>query len=127
MTKEKKLAKQGEKRRFNAPKDAFVALGPHYNRVGQIVDIDKDGLEFRYMAGKAPSGKSFELDIFLSDGDFYLEKVPCKTVSDVKTHASPYAPLNMRQCAVQFVELSPDQRSQLEYFIRNCTPGEVIV
>jgi hypothetical protein len=123
MTKEKKLAKQGENRRFNAPKDAFVALGPHYNRVGQIVDIGKDGLEFRYMAGKEPSGQSFELDIFLSDGDFYLEKVPCKTVSDVKTHESPYAPLNMRQCAVQYGELSPRQVSQLEYFIKNYTSG----
>jgi hypothetical protein len=86
-----------------------------------------DGLEFHYMAGKEPSNKSFEIDIFLTDGDFYLEKVPCEKVADTKSQRSPYAPFIMRQCTVQFGELSPDHRSQLKYFIRKYTPGEVVV
>ena len=122
MAKEKKLAERRKNKRFRVSRDAFVALGPHYNKVGRLMDIHMDGLEFHYMASKEPSDKSFEIDIFLTDGDFYLPRVPCETVTDMKTPRNPYPPFTMRQCNVQFGELSPNQRSQLEYFIQEwCT------
>jgi hypothetical protein len=127
VTKEKKVAEHRKNKRFRVSSDAFVALGPHFNRVGRLIDIHMDGLEFHYMASKEPSNKSFEVDIFLTDGDFYLEKVPCETVADMKSRRSPYASFTMRQCTVQFGDLSPNQRTQLEYFIRKYTPDEVIV
>lgn len=119
MTKEKKLAEHRKNNRFRVSRDAFVALGPHFNRVGRLTDIHKDGLKFHYIARKEPPQKSFEIDIFLTDGDFYLEKVPCEKVADIETLGTP----SIRQCTVQFGELSPDQKSQLEYFIQNHTTG----
>jgi len=86
-----------------------------------------DGLAFSYMAVKERSDSSFELDIFLSDGDFYLEKVPCETISDWKTYQSAFDSFTMRECTVKFGDLTLDQKSQLEYFIQNHTMGEVQV
>lgn len=117
------MAEHRENKRSRISSDAFVALGPHFNRVGRLVDIHMDGLEFHYMASKEPSNKSFEIDIFLTDGDFYLEKVPCETVADMKTRRSPYAPFTMRQCSAQFGELTDEQASQLEFFVRNYGTG----
>jgi hypothetical protein len=126
MTKEKKMAEHREDKRSRVFSDAFVALGPHFNKVGRLIDIHMDGLEFHYMARKELSDRSFEIDIFLTDGDFYLEKVPCETLADMKTRRSGYTPFTMRQCTVQFGDLSPDQRTQLEYFIRKYTLDEMI-
>jgi hypothetical protein len=78
------------------------------------------------MANKEPSNKSFEIYIFLTDESFYLEKVPCEIVADIKTHRSPYVSFTMRQCSVQFRDLSQDQKTQLKYFIRKHTRDERI-
>jgi len=84
-----------------------------------------DGLAFSYMAGKESSDKSFSLDIFLSDGDFFLEKVPCETISDQKTYQSPIDSFSMRECAVKFGQLTRYQKSQLEQFIKDHTLAKI--
>lgn len=84
-----------------------------------------DGLAFSYMAGKEPSNESFALDIFLSDGDFFLEKVPCETISDQKTYQSPIDSFSIRECSVKFGQLTRSQKSQLEQFIQDHTIREI--
>jgi len=112
-------------KRFLVPKDSFVALGPHFNKVGRIIDIGMDGLRFGYLASEELSDKSFEVDIFLSNtADFYLERVPCEMISEAKIPRSPFGSLVIRKCSVQFGELTPNQISQLEYFIQNHATGE---
>ncbi|MBW2174892.1 MAG: hypothetical protein JRF64_09755 [Deltaproteobacteria bacterium] len=37
---------------------------------------------------------------------------------------TPFPALPMRQCDVKFGALTPNQRSQLEYFVHNYTTGE---
>ena len=113
------MADQEKHKRFLVPKDSFVALGPHYKKVGRIIDIGMDGLRFRYLASEELSDKSFEVDMFLSNTDFYLERVPCEMISEAKIPRSPFGSLSIRKCSVQFGELTPNQMSQLEYFIQN--------
>lgn len=113
-------------RRFQVKDGALVALRLHVSKlVGQIVDISKGGLAFRYIdTGDRPRG-SFQLDILLEKSGFLLEKVPAKTISDSEMpDESSYSSTTTRRQGVQFGELTINQKSQLEYFIRNHTVGQ---
>ena len=119
----------GEKRRFRrfqAPQNAFALLKGPDGRLGQIIDISKGGLAFRYVGSGRQPKRSFQLDIFLANNGFRLEKVSFRTVSDFEV--SKQGPANsaiMRRCGVQFDELNQDHVSRLEYFIENYALGVV--
>jgi hypothetical protein len=117
MTKKKSVERRKHKR-------MRVKVGPHFNQVGPLLDISKDGLAFCYTARKKqPNGLS--LDIFLTDGDFYLSYVPFKAVfdSEMPNNTSGYAPI--RRCRVQFGELTEDQLSRLGHIIQDHSISEV--
>jgi hypothetical protein len=117
MTKKKSVERRKQKR-MRVKSGAFVGVGPHFNQVGPLLDISKDGLAFCYTARKKqPNGLS--LDIFLTDGDFYLSYVPFKAVfdSEMPNNTSGYAPI--RRCRVQFGDLTENQLSRLEHIIQN--------
>lgn len=113
-------------KRFQAPKKAFVLVRGLDGKLGQIIDIGRGGLAFRYVAnGKKPK-KLSQLDIFLANNGFHLEKVSCEIVSDFELgKKGPSDSLTMRRCGVQFGELSQDLLSRLEYFIENYTSRTV--
>jgi PAS domain-containing protein len=72
------------------------------------------------------SNGSHKLDIFLTDGDFYLGKIPFETISDLEiVNKAPSSSITMRRSSVQFRKLTHYQISQLESFIQNYTVGEV--
>lgn len=112
--------------RFRTRNGALIELRPQRGKLGEIIDISKGGLAFRYIdIGDRPQG-SFELDIFLKETNFRLEKVPAKTISDFRTtRYFPFSSTKTRRQGVQFGELTQKQISQLEHFIRNYTTGEV--
>jgi len=109
---------------FRVLKTVFVAVRPHFDTVGRLIDIGMDGLAFAYLDIEKRPRKSLELDIFSKDGGFYLQKVPCETISDLKAYESPFGPIIMRKCTVQFGDLTPHQISQLQQFIQDHTTGE---
>ncbi len=113
-------------RRFQAPQNAFTLLRGPEGKLGQIIDISKGGLAFRYVDnGKQPK-RSFQLDIFLANNGFRLEKVSYRTVSDFEVSKQGLAnSAIMRRCGVQFDELNQDHVSRLEYFIENYALGVV--
>ncbi len=120
---------QAEKRRFRrfqAPQSAFALLRGPDGRLGQIIDISKGGLAFRYVGNGRQPRSSFQLDIFLANNDFHLEKVSFRTVSDfeVSKQALTHSVI-MRRCGGQFDELNQDHVSRLEYFIENYALGAV--
>jgi hypothetical protein len=112
--------------RFRTRNGALIELRSQRGKLGEIIDISKGGLAFRYIdIGDRPKG-SFELDIFLKETGFRLEKVPAKTISDFRTTKYfPFSSTKTRRQGVQFGELTQKQISQLEHFIRNYTAGEV--
>ena len=123
MSNMKELAEQREYKRFRVPKDAFAALGPDYIKVGQIINISMGGLAFRYLGSEGPSNAS-ELEIFLAGRAFYLYKLHFETVWDSLTDKKPCSCINMKVCGLQFGDLTPQQISQLEYFIQEYALGE---
>ena len=118
MSNRMHVAEQRENKRFQVPRDAFAALRPDYIIVGQIINISMGGLGFRYLGNEGPSNAS-ELDIFLAGRAFYLYKVPFQTVWDFVTNEMPSSSINMKVCGMQFRDLTPNQISQLEYFIQD--------
>jgi hypothetical protein len=123
MIPKKEMVEKRQHKRFQVPKGTFVGLGPHDTKVGQIIDVGMGGLAFRYVGSEEPSNG--ELDVFLNERDFYLGRVPFRTVSDFEiTSRRDSISTAMRRSGVQFRKMKPNQISQLEYFIQNHTLGE---
>ena len=125
MIEAQELVEKRKHKRMEVKDGAFVLLGPHSTKLGRIIDIGMGGLSFSHMARERPSSELYELDIFIIDSDFYLERVLFEAISDFKTHENPFSPITMRRSGVRFGELGHNQVSQLEHFIQNHTIGEV--
>jgi hypothetical protein len=113
------LAKRRRQERFQVKSSAFVVYNS--NKLGRVVDISMNGLSFSHVENDKSPGKLRELDIFLIDSDFYLENVPIETGSVIKTYQPNFSSIYLGQCSVQFGKLTKNQRSQIEFFIRNHT------
>ena len=128
MSNRKELVERRENKRFQVPKDAFVALGPHYVKLGQMMDVSTHGLAFCYIPAKQPSNVAAVLDTFLhifsSNISFCLLGVPIKTISDFEIK-NKIAFNSTRRRGVEFGDLKENQKSQLEYLMQNYTADDV--
>jgi hypothetical protein len=89
---------------------------------GQIINISRSGLSFRYLPGEQQSNQPGELDILFADMSFYVENLPFKTISDLDVdNEYSYSSLKRKLLKVQFGELDLHQIAQLDFFIQNCT------
>jgi hypothetical protein len=126
------ISERRKHKRFRPPKSSFVWLAPDYSAVGQILNVSIGGLGIRYVGDEFPN--EAQLDIFSVEYDFHARQMPFKTVfssviygktllrSDNGVH--PRA-REMRRSGLQFGELTDEQMSRVEYFVQNCTVGEV--
>jgi hypothetical protein len=125
MTTKKKLVERRQQKRFQARDGAFVILKSPHTGMGPLIDIGMDGLRFDYVSWRALPVVTIALDIFLTGSAFSLYDAPCRSIWGETIYETPPSPLYWKRCGVQFGELTPDQISQLEYFIENHTTGEV--
>lgn len=117
------LVERRKFKRYHAKERAFAVLGPDFTKFGQLIDISRDGLSFRYIADvlNDMSAGSFEVDIFFGDDDFYLERLSLIPISDCPERKGFSVQSIMRRQCVQFGELLPNQVPRLEYFIKKYT------
>ncbi len=120
-----KTGEQRKHKRFRPGIGAFVLLGPDSTKLGRIIDVSLGGLAFSHMASARPPNELSELDMFLIDADFYLEKLPYTIVSDFQTFDNPFGSITMRRCCVQFGELTQHQKSQVAHFVQDYTEDGV--
>ena len=127
MTSEKQQAERRKNLRFRVREGAFAVLRPDCNVVGEIIDISKGGLAFRYIAGEEQPGGSSGLDILFAGGSFRLPEVPFETVEDFEMPDEFSSPLtSTRRCGIRFGKLTHEQLSALKSFIGSHTKGEVV-
>jgi hypothetical protein len=89
-------------------------------KLGRINNISMGGLVFRYIESQVQSNESSVLDILFADCGFYLGNVSFKTISDIALPEDvPIDSVKMKQLRVQFKKITPHQKIQLDYFIRN--------
>ena len=107
--------------RYKAKEGALVIIKRHTNSpaLGQIIDISRGGLSFKYLAnGKFLKGKN-KLDIFISGQGIKLKNISFKTIADITLNENiSFSSIRMKRCGVQFEKLSPRNKSQLINFIR---------
>lgn len=86
---------------------------------GQIINFSKGGLAFRYLTSKdIVQGTFVALGILNSASGFYMENIPCKTVSTSdSTPIHPTGSTIVRQNGVQFENLTNEQILQIESFL----------
>jgi len=107
--------------RFRVRAGAIAALND--SKLGSITDISRDGLAFRYIDfGYEDQEKCLESQTvsIVNDAGFALHDVPCRIITD--DYSQPeysFSTLRMNKCRLQFVDLTPEQQAQLDYFIAN--------
>ena len=120
-----KTVERRQQPRFKVVEGVYAALVNHHSRLGQIQDISRIGLAFRYIDHGDEPGETSELKIIIGSGGVYLDKLPFKKVSDfeIKNEFS-FSSLKMRQIGLQFGKLSAHQQSRLDDFIQKHTIGD---
>jgi len=110
-----------------AVKDGALAAfsrfdGCSFCKVGDIVDISLAGLSYCYLKETEPTPESTQLEIFgYKEPRLHLQKIPCKVIYESNLRDPFGLGLGTRtiRCGLEFGDLSPKQRSQLELFIEN--------
>lgn len=111
--------------RFKVADGVFAAIVNHNSKLGQIRDISKSGLAFRYIDHGNAAGESNELKIIIGSGGVYLDKLPFTKVTDFEIkNENSFSFLKMRQIGLEFGKLTKQQLRRLEHFIQNHTIGE---
>ncbi len=125
MANRKVQVERRKYKRFRVQHGAFVVLKMSDTGAGRLLEISMNGLRFEYAVSKAPSIQATEVEIYVSYGGFRLYGIPCRPIWDLVTYEIPTTSLHIRQCGMEFGELTPQQVSQIEYFIQNHTIGEM--
>ncbi len=101
---------------------AFAVPSLKIAALGQIRNISQGGLAFRYVGSQNRSKESFALKILFRDGSFSMHRVPVKTVWDRPIpQAYSLDLITLRQCGMQFGELTDEQKFDLKCFLKNYT------
>jgi hypothetical protein len=100
-----------------------IAIPKHDSlKQGQIIDISRGGVAFYVNNGKDLTQGLSDIDISMVFRTFYLDKIPCKIISQGTTEAIfSQNQEKMTRISLQFEGLTQKQTDQLEYFLQNLT------
>lgn len=126
MSRTDALLEQRRHKRFRPQDGTYAILRGPGKKLGQVINISREGLAFRYIdIGERPK-RSFELDISIEEHGFILDNLSFETVSDFSTSREfPFSSTPKRRRGGQFNALNKNQISELEYLIRKYAIGEV--
>jgi len=108
--------------RYQVKENAFAVINPEPVRLVPILDIALGGAGVFVNNEDQWQTKSSKLEIMVADCSFYLANIAFASISDCQ--AFPANPSNLiegRRCSIKFGTLTPSQKSELKYFIRNHT------
>lgn len=130
MTIKKEFSEYRKHERFKVKSGAIaiirfskvIATAQKYT---QILNISRGRLAFRTIERKGESNNPAKLDLLFIDDSIcsaYLKYVPLKTVwaSHIDSKTS-YNQLKIKKQGVEFGEMTPQQESQLDCFLEQCT------
>jgi len=117
--------------RFRAQDTAYAAVGAEYTHVGRLIDIGIGGLSLEYLTDDNAQLMNPPVDIFVREKNFYLSKLPCKIIYNMRIDA-PGQPLMSanglirKRCGLEFKSLSKTHKKQLEVFLSNHIVGVTV-
>ncbi|MDJ0831484.1 MAG: hypothetical protein QNI92_16645 [Desulfobacterales bacterium] len=134
----KTISRRAQKR-LMAKEGTFAIFNKNSSKLGQIIEINPAGFSFRYCDSqfidndrdwqaflyhdlKPTANGIYLFDLFLANTDAYVDRVPCRIISnfEIEDTASNNS-ISMKRCGIQFDQLSPDKKSDLDIFIKSCT------
>ena len=120
MINSEKVIERRCNERFQVQQGVYALLKNGSSKLGQIKNISKGGLAFMYINDGEQIHEPTEVDIFLSGMGSYIQDVKSKTISDFRIDKkTSNSSLTIRQCGMQFRELTNSQTSQINDFIKN--------
>jgi c-di-GMP-binding flagellar brake protein YcgR len=91
--------------------------------VGQLLDISNGGLSLQFLATDEKPKTYTDLGI-LASMDLAMERIPFRTVSVEEVNNNiPLSVTRLRRYSLKFKHLTPAQRAELDFFIKNYTYG----
>ena len=94
------------------------AIAVSANNPGHIQDISINGLSFIYLHSNEPRPHGDTVDILDGQNDFFMEAIPCHTVSEkLLVNESSFSMMRMVQRSLEFGTLSKSRRGELETYI----------
>ncbi len=118
-------AERRKHKRFRSKEGSYAVLSGPCSKMGQILDISRDGLSFRYIdIGDRPR-ETCVLDILSEDNAFRLKNVGFRVISDLDASKDfPFSTIPMRRCGGELTGLNDRQINDLNYLIENYTEPE---
>ena len=109
-------------KRFRVPEGVLAFLG---SVPGTITDISQGGMCVNYVVFEKNPDQELKLDIFFSEGDFYLPGIPGRIVSDIDySSKAPFSAVQVKRLGIQFGELTSEQETGLQHFLLHNTISE---
>ena len=108
--------------RFKTNNGTIVQFSSCAKTPGRLIDIGFGGLAFDYMGKKRKTDESMHLQLISSAFDPSSARLSVTTIWDVKIggrHANTNT--ETRRCGVQFENVTEDQQTTLDRFIRSGT------
>ena len=122
MKNKKVLNERRKHKRFKVKEGAFAVAWPDNNKLGPIKDISEGGIAFQFIEDGEQTKGSLDVEIFSTVDDFYMKKLPVRTVLDFELENTvSLNPTPMRQLSVKFGKLNHPQKLLLSFFIQKYT------
>jgi hypothetical protein len=123
---DQEIFEQRAHKRHRTRSGAFAVIkNPDRAIIGEIIDISKGGLAFKYMENGGYAAQS-KMDILFSGHGLQIKGVPFKSVSDVSIKDFPaFSSIRMRRGSIQFIDLEKIHTTQLNLFIEKYTFSSV--
>jgi hypothetical protein len=104
---------------------SLASLEVNNSKFGIVTNISQEGFVFRYMGKGHEHEKLFQESLLVNivHEDYALYNFPCKSILECYSLSDYYiiGTLKMNKCCLFFCQLTSKQKSELEYFIANCT------
>jgi hypothetical protein len=101
-------------RRFKTKENSYIAISPHYNRIGRVIDISLEGVSFRHLdLDVRPVGTSQLCHIYTDDG-FHIHPITVSIVSELMIIVNM---TELTESRLNFKELSKEQSAKIRCFI----------
>ncbi len=104
--------------RLSAGERVFALVKNGVSSVGQIIDVSRGGLSFKYLSEESLPGCSRRLDVFVPGHKFLWMKIPHRTVRDLDLPLDvPFSSIRMKRRCVAFEPLGEEHLLRLEVLI----------
>lgn len=122
MKNTKNRIEQRNQKQLQVKDGAYAVIRYKPFEMGKIMNISRDGLTVRYLSNGQQLNETSELDIFIIDSNYYIEKIQVNTISDFElTDKNGFSSNKIRQRFFQFGKIKSSQLFYLDYFLENFT------